>query len=138
MAPPYSFETWNGQTMSQENFVGQPVVLNFWASWCIPCRAEMPAFQSLYTRYREHGVAVVGIAIEDDPVLARQFVRDLGITYPTGSDVRNQTFQRFQVIGLPTTLFIGKDGRIARRWDGPLDEQQLVAMVTELVGSPSQ
>ena len=136
VAPPYSFETWDGQSMSQEDFAGQAVVLNFWASWCIPCREEMPAFQSLYVRYREQGVAVVGIAVEDDPVLARKFVGDLGITYPTGSDFRNQTFQRFQVIGLPTTLFIGRDGKIARRWDGALNEQQLEAIVRELVGVP--
>ncbi|HEY3116188.1 MAG TPA: TlpA disulfide reductase family protein [Chloroflexota bacterium] len=135
IAPPYSFETWDGQTLTQDDFVGRPVVLNFWATWCVPCRQEMPAFQRLYSQYRDQGVAVVGIAVQDDPVVARQFIGDLGITYPTGGDLRNQSFQRFRVLGLPTTLSIGKDGKIIRRWDGELDEQRLGAMLRELVSA---
>jgi peroxiredoxin len=95
----------------------------------------MPAFQRLYSQYRDQGVAVVGIAVQDDPVVARQFIGDLGITYPTGGDLRNQSFQRFRVLGLPTTLSIGKDGKIIRRWDGELDEQRLGAMLRELVSA---
>ena len=135
VAPPYSFETWDGQTLSQEDFAGRLVVLNFWATWCVPCRQEMPAFQRLYSQYRDQGVAIVGIAVQDDPVVARQFTGDLGISYPTGGDLRNQSFQRFRVLGLPTTLSIDKDGKIIRRWDGEPTEQQLTAVVRELLSA---
>lgn len=133
-APPFSFDTWDGLPVSRADFTGQAVVLSFWASWCIPCRAEMPSLQSLYSRYREQGVAVVGVAVQDDPVVAREFLAGLGITYPTGPDLRNENLLRYNVVGLPTTVFIGRDGKVTRRWDGPMSDQQLAAAVREAAG----
>lgn len=132
-APEFAFTTLDDQRLSLADLRGKAVVLNFWASWCVPCRAEMPYFERTYQAYRERGVIFVGLALQDDPESSRAFVRELGITYPTGPDAGNEIALRYQVTGLPTTVFIRRDGTIARKWTGPLTEQQLLGLVEEIV-----
>lgn len=131
-APDFSFTTFDGQRLAPSDLAGQAVVLNFWASWCAPCRTEMPAFESAYRANRDRGVTFVGLAIEDSPDAARAFLNDLGITYPTGPDAGNAISLRYGVSGLPTTVFIARDGTVARRWLGVLSEQQLTTLVEEI------
>ena len=131
-APDFGFTTFDGERLSSTDLAGQAVVLNFWASWCVPCRTEMPAFESAYRANHARGVAFVGLAVEDTRDAASAFVTDLNITYPTGPDAGNDISQRYGVTGLPTTIFIARDGTVARRWLGVLSEQQLAAFVEEI------
>ena len=131
-APDFAFDTFSGQHTQLADFKGNAVVLNFWASWCIPCRAEMPYFERVFRQYRDRGVMFVGLAVEDDPRSAQDFLKTLGVTYPTGIDRRNEAASRYGVIGLPTTVFITPDGMIARRWNGPVSEEQLTALVDQI------
>lgn len=130
-ADPFAFETFSGQEVDLESLKGNAVVLNFWASWCIPCRAEMPYFERVYREYRDRGVVFVGLAVEDDSRSARDFLTSLGVTYPAGMD-RHQVANRYGLVGLPTTVFIGPDGKIARRWNGPVSESQLSSLVAQI------
>ncbi len=132
MAPDVALTTFAGQRLSLSDLKGQAVVLNFWASWCAPCRTEMPSFETAYRAYRDRGVVFVGLAVQDDPDAAHAFVQELGITYPTGLDEGNQAAVRYRVTGLPTTVFIARDGTVVRRWTGTLTEQQLMTFVEEL------
>ncbi len=131
-APSFAFTTFDGERLSLADLAGNAVVLNFWASWCLPCRAEMPYFETTYRAYQDRGVIFVGLAIQDDPASSRAFLRELGITYPAGPDEGAEIAVGYGLTGLPTTAFITRDGKLARKWTGPLSEKQLVAMVEEI------
>ncbi len=131
-APDYTFTTFDGQRLGPTELAGKAVVLNFWASWCTPCRAEMPYFETTYRRFRERDVVFVGLAVQDDPASAQAFLKELGITYPAGLDEGNDITVRYQVSGLPTTIFIDRDGNVVRRLTGAISEKQLVDVVEQI------
>lgn len=133
-APDFVFDTFSGERVALSDLRGRAVVLNFWASWCLPCRTEMPDFERVYRAYRDRGVVFVGLAVQDDPQAAREFVQALGISYPVGIDYRNAASTAYEVVGLPTTVFIQSDGTVQRRWNGPVDEQQLLELVKRIAG----
>lgn len=132
-APPFAFTTFDGKRIALGDLAGKPVVLNFWASWCTPCRAEMPYFETTYQSYRERDVVFLGLAVQDNVADSQAFLREVGVTYPTGPDDGNAITLRYQVTGMPTTFFITPDGRVVRRWIGAISEEQLVTMVEEIV-----
>lgn len=115
----------------------QPVVLNFWAGLCPPCRAEMPDFQRLYEqpgrKFALIGVDIgpfIGLGSRDD---ARALLRQLKITYPAGTTFDIRTIRNYEVLGMPTTVFITADGRIWRKHAGLLTFDQIAAFSAELV-----
>ena len=116
---------------------GKPVVLNFWAGLCPPCRAEMPDLQAVSETYAGR-VILLGLDIgpfmqlgtRDD---GRALVRDLDITYPTGTTLDQQVVSAYRVLGMPTTVFLTPDGRTHRTWTGLLTEAKMVELVEELL-----
>lgn len=116
---------------------GQPVVLNFWAGLCPPCRAEMPDFQRLYEQPNRK-FALIGVDIgpfislgsRDD---AKALLRDLKITYPAGTTFDIRTIRNYEILGMPTTVFITADGRIWRKHAGLLTFDQVKSLTDELV-----
>src|SRR5205807_4097898 len=93
---------------------GKPVVINFWASWCLPCRREMPAFQAAHEALGGK-VAFVGIDNKDFQKDALDLVRTTGIRYPSGFDPDGSVASRYGLVGLPTTVFVSADGRLLER-----------------------
>jgi peroxiredoxin len=91
---------------------GKGVVLNFWASWCAPCKREIPALEVAWRRHRARGLVIVGIDINDAKADARSFARRLGITYPLVRDKRGSSLDRFSVLYLPETLFVDRRGKV--------------------------
>jgi cytochrome c biogenesis protein CcmG/thiol:disulfide interchange protein DsbE len=134
-APDVAFTLFDGTTRRLADFRGSVVVLNFWASWCAPCKQEAPAFQAVHddARATEAPVVVVGLGLKADmDEDARAFVRDLGLTYPLGRDTAGTDPERGAVelaFGIapywPTTVFVRPDGKIAAVHVGPLDVSQL-------------
>jgi cytochrome c biogenesis protein CcmG, thiol:disulfide interchange protein DsbE len=114
-APAFKAPAYRGkEPITLAEFRGHPVVLNFWASWCPPCRAEMPALEAAYQTYRSRGVVVVGIdGATDTWADSRAFLAARGVTYPAGRDETGQIAQAYHVAGLPTTFFITAGGRVA-------------------------
>ena len=101
---------------------GKAVVVNFWASWCPPCKQEAPALQRLYDRYRARGLVVVGLNQEDFTGDARSFMRRYGITFPVVHDRNKSMVGRYGVTGYPETYFIDRNGRlVGERITGPID-----------------
>lgn len=133
LAPVAEFATFDGEQTSLAALRGNLVVLNFWASWCAPCRSEMPAFDAAARRYRDRGVVVVGLATKDEESAARAFAAGLGVTYMLGFDQGDQIAARYKIYGMPSTLFIDRQGRIARRVPGVLSESQLNDQIDELL-----
>jgi len=102
-----------GGSLRLDAFRGHPIVLNFWASWCPPCRAETKALEAAYLRYKARGVVIIGIDGQTDTWGAsRDFLHQQGVTYPVGRDVRGAAARAYRVGALPTTYFIGADGRV--------------------------
>ena len=108
-APEFELTRLDGETLSDDDLRGRPVVLNFWASWCIPCREEMPAFQKMWERYRDDGLQIVGVNVQDSREAAAQFVDQLGVTYPNVFDGDEELARKLDVLGLPQTFFITSD-----------------------------
>jgi len=136
-AAPFTVQTLEGSTWKLADQRGKVVVLNFWASWCIPCRAEMPAFERVWQRYRDRDVAFLGLSVTDTPSAARDFVSETGVTYPTALDEGEAIALSFRVTGLPTTLLIDRGGIVRHRWLGALDENRLVALIEDTLNEPA-
>lgn len=114
VAPAFTAPAYAGAPISLERFRGHPIVLNFWASWCPPCRAEMPALEAAFRKYRARGVVVIGIdGATDTWAASRTFLTARGVTYPVARDERGQVAETYHVAALPTTFFIRADGRVA-------------------------
>jgi peroxiredoxin len=131
-APSFTFTTFDGRQISLADFSGRGVVLNFWASWCVPCREEMPYFDKIARASKDRDVAFLGLALLDDEASSRAFLKEVGVSYPTGPDPSNDIARSYQVLGLPMTIFIRPDGTVARRWPGPISEAQLQEFIREL------
>jgi thiol-disulfide isomerase/thioredoxin len=108
---------------------GRPVFLNLWASWCLPCRAEMPAIDDAARRHTD--VSFVGIAVKDDESEARAFADEIGIGYIIGFDVREQVNALYPALGLPATFLIDTDGNIVDTYIGTLNDQVIDDLVAQ-------
>ena len=117
---------------------GSPVVINFWASWCPPCRQESPSFERLWRRYRDTGIQFVGVDIQDDVSDAEAYVREFGLTFPNGVDPDGAITVEYGVIGLPVTFFIGSSGVVEGRWVGAIPEDKLEEWVRTLIADSTQ
>jgi thiol-disulfide isomerase/thioredoxin len=112
---------------------GRPAVVNFWASWCPPCVAEMPDFQRVHRRLAGR-VAFLGIDQRDHRQAAEELARTTGVTYPLAIDPAGRAFDAFGGRGMPTTVLIRADGTVAEVFAGPLDEQLLVERLRSVLG----
>jgi cytochrome c biogenesis protein CcmG, thiol:disulfide interchange protein DsbE len=127
LAPQVEFETLDdGGTIRLSDYRGKAVVLNFWASWCEPCKKEAPLLQETWERYRDDGLVVLGIDAQDFKSDAREFVERYGLTYPIAYDGNGASLGRFGNTGFPETWFMGRDGRlVGEHIIGEFDREQL-------------
>jgi cytochrome c biogenesis protein CcmG/thiol:disulfide interchange protein DsbE len=117
----------DGSTDSLAGHRGSVVLMNFWATWCPPCKEEMPALERLYREERGHGVVVLGIDQGESAEVARGFVRAHGITFPILLDEDQKYASSYVSIGLPTTVIVGRDGRVVKGIDGAQTLEQFRA-----------
>lgn len=110
---------------------GQVVVINFWASWCVPCRDEAPMLQRTFEAYQDQGVLFVGIDVQDPEDDALAFVAEFGITYPSVVDMRGEMEVAYRIQGVPETFVIGKDGNIVKFFFAQPPEADLRAAIEE-------
>lgn len=120
IAPEFEFTTYDGELIRLSDLRGQGVVLNFWGSWCGPCRAETPLLVDAWERERDNGIMFVGLTYQDSEQGARQFIQDYGITYPNGPDTGQVWSRRYDVQGIPATFFIDADGMLVSQQRGML------------------
>jgi peroxiredoxin len=119
--PDFNLITPEGKKISLKDFRGKVVLLNFWASWCVPCREEMPAMEKLYQEYRQKNFTVLAVAVKDRKQDTIDFVKELKLTYPIALDPDAKVGQTYGAWGLPATYLIGPKGEgLARGW-GPAD-----------------
>ena len=124
-APDFVLTSFDGQRIQLSDFRGRIVVLNFWATWCPPCRVEAPVLQRAAERLESAGVTILGIDVWDDQSAAIEFLNETGVTYPNAEDTTRLIPVEFGVTGLPETFVIDRQGVLVRRWVGPLSDDDL-------------
>ena len=140
-APPVTGVTLTGQKFSLAAYRGDVLVLNFWGSWCAPCRAEAPALGTLARRLAARGVRFVGIDIRDEPQSALAFMQTFGVQYPSLNDPDDEIALQFRSTvppaAIPTTIVIDRTGKVAARIVGGASYAQLKSVISEVTGQPS-
>jgi cytochrome c biogenesis protein CcmG, thiol:disulfide interchange protein DsbE len=132
LAPNFTLPTIEGATFSLSDYRGRPVVLNFWATWCPPCRAEMPHFQDASVKY-DGRVAVIGVDQGESLSLVSDFAAGFRISYPLLLDVDSRINQQYGVTSLPTTLFIDSHGIIRETFSGIINAAVLQDRIERLL-----
>jgi thiol-disulfide isomerase/thioredoxin len=128
-APEIALPNFQGETVRLSDFEGQGLVVNYWASWCLPCLVELPGFEEVYQE-RKGEVAFLGINLADDPTAALSVAADAGITYPLAVDVDGSSYNEFGGFAMPTTVFINSDGYVVEVVSGPLTASELEVKIT--------
>jgi len=130
-APDFQLTLFDGSQVRLSEFRGRVVFLNFWASWCPPCRAEARLLEAAWRHYRSRGVVFLGVNIQDREASARGFLEEFGITYPNGRDPQNRVAIDYGVYGLPETFFISRDGLITYKHIGAIGGDLLAGKMEE-------
>ena len=119
-APSFTLTLFDGKVVRLADFRGKAVLVNFWASWCVPCRAEAAALESAWQKYKDRGVVFLGVNIQDKEEDARAFMKEFGITYLNGQDASGKIAVDYGVWGIPESFFIDPQGRITYKHAGEL------------------
>jgi len=132
--PSFAVARLDGTATSLRAFRGHAVFANVWATWCPPCRHEMPALERIARGYAARGLVVAGIDQGESDKVVRRFVRSIGVTYPILMDREQQYGTTFEVVGLPTTVFVRPDGMVDQKFTGELSWSQMHDEAERLVG----
>ncbi len=132
-APVFALHDDRGNAVSLQQYRGKVVVMNLWASWCPPCRAEMPDLQTVAREYANDGVVVVGVNQGESPERAAAFAQSLEIAFPIWIDDAQQYGRTYAALGLPTTIIIDRRGVVERGFDGPLTIEQMRTTLAQAV-----
>jgi cytochrome c biogenesis protein CcmG/thiol:disulfide interchange protein DsbE len=135
-APDFSITTFEGETISLSSLRGQVVVINFWASWCDPCREEAAYLETTWRKYRDQGVVFIGVDYVDTEREALAYLAEFDITYPNGPDIGTRISDQYQIQGVPETFFMAKDGTLRGNHIGPLYPPDLDERIEELLAEP--
>jgi peroxiredoxin len=135
LAPDFTLQTLDGRTVSLSDFRGRPVVINYWASWCVPCQAELPILESIYQDYQQHGIVILSVnAIEQDNMGDVQgTVTQHALTYPVLLDESEQVWSTYRMLFFPTSLMVDSNGIIREIVLGDTTEENFRAKVDQLI-----
>ena len=122
-----------GHEVSLSDMRGRAVLISFWATWCAPCRIELPHIAKAYEQHRDEGFEVLAVNVREDPERVRRFAKELGLTFTVLLDARGQVAKRYFVRGIPTNVFVDKEGIVRAVHVGAMTESQLRQYVLDLI-----
>jgi peroxiredoxin len=141
--PHFSGATFDARQLSLTDLRGKVVVINFWASWCVECRQEIPAMERLHRELALRGFTIVGINVKEDRLTVGRYAAEMGLTFPLVLDPDGRTRHSYGVVGIPTTFVVGRDGRAVafgvgpRNWESPPARALIEALLAETAaGAP--
>ncbi len=134
-APGFTLPARDGSTVSLAQFKGQVVMINFWASWCGPCRQEMPLLDSIYRKYNKLGFTLIGVNVEPDRASAEAWLKQTPVTFPVLFDAKSAVSSLYSVAGMPTTVFIDRKGNVRNIHQSyrPGDENEYLDQIRALI-----
>jgi cytochrome c biogenesis protein CcmG/thiol:disulfide interchange protein DsbE len=139
VAPDFEMQFFDGYewqaapTARLSDFAGQPVVLNFWASWCVECKVEAELLENTWKKYREDGVVFLGVAYIDVEPKSLAYLEEYDITYPNAPDLRSSISSKYDITGVPETFFIDRDGNVVHIQLGPVNESMLTSLIGQML-----
>ena len=133
-APNFSLKQLDGTEAKLSDLRGQAVILNFWGSWCGPCKNEMPELERHYQQFKDEGLVVVGVNVAESPITVQQFVDQVGVTFPIWLDQKGKEVTKLYKVGpLPTTFFIDRKGKVADIFIGEMKEHTLKPRIAKIL-----
>jgi cytochrome c biogenesis protein CcmG/thiol:disulfide interchange protein DsbE len=144
VAPDFQMQFFNGYewqdapTAQLSDFKGRPVVLNFWASWCVECKVEAELLENTWQAYRDDGVVFLGVAYIDVEPKSLEYLEEYNITYPNAPDLRSTISSKYDITGVPETFFIDKEGKVVHIQLGPVNETLLTGLIDQMLASEVQ
>lgn len=133
MAPDFALDALDGSVVKLSDLRGQPVFLNFWATWCTPCKVEMPEIEQIHQIYQDRGLIVLGIDAQEPATKVKDFAAQSPYTWRFVLDLTGETMRRYRVTGLPTSFFIDRNGVIRGIVVGAATRSAMDARVQELL-----
>lgn len=133
-APDFTLATLDGRAQKLSDLRGKVVLINVWATWCPPCRAEMPAIQTSYAHLREQGFIVLAVNLQEDPRTVAAFMQQYGLSFPALLDLDGQVSATYQARVLPSSFFVDKRGVIRAVYRGPMPRSVIDGTATQLLG----
>lgn len=136
-APDFTVQDANGNNVSLSNFKGKPVVLNFWASWCPPCKAEMPDYEKMYQQYGPKGIVFVMVNLTDGDRetidTAKRFLNDNHYTFPAYFDTKFSASKAYGISAIPDSIFVDRDGNVVNSYQGMIDAATMKNNIEKLL-----
>ena len=144
-APEFELQSFEGKVYKLSELRGKPVVLNFWASWCIQCRDEAAELQAAWAKYRDQGLIVLGVDYVDTEVEAKKYMAEFKITFPNGADIGTKISKVYRITGVPETYFITREGKLLNgndstgralgNWIGPVPPSAMQERIQKLLAT---
>ncbi|MEP7245104.1 MAG: TlpA disulfide reductase family protein [Gammaproteobacteria bacterium] len=134
-APDFSLEARGGKTINLSQFKGQVVMINFWATWCGPCRQEMPLLESIYKQYNKAGFTLLGVNVEPDSKPAEDWLKQTPVSFPVLFDKQSKVSKLYEVSGMPSTVIVDRKGKVRVIHHGykPGDENEYMTSIRALL-----
>ena len=134
-APNFTLKSLGGKNLKLSEMTGNVVLINFWASWCAPCREEMPLLNALHKKYQPLGFTVLGVNVEEELDGARRFLKNVPVDFPILLDNTNKVSKQYKVVAMPTTVVVDRDGNMRYLHEGykPGDEKKYRQMIKKLI-----
>lgn len=133
-APDFTLTTYDGGEFTLSDHLGQVVVINFWASWCAPCKEEAADLQQAWEDYQDRGVQFVGVGYVDAEAPALAYIEEFAITYPNGADLGTKISDAYHIRGVPETFIVNREGSVVFYRANPITYQQLTAEIDKVLG----
>ena len=131
-APDFELVDLNGTKHRLADYKGQGVVLNFWGTWCGPCEREFPAMEKQYAKYKDLGVEIIAINLDESNYVVSEYVRKMGMSFPVAIDDKRSVFDAYNIGNLPATFFIDENGNVKDMSTGEMSEETIAAKMASI------